>query len=216
MRSLEELTNTDDPAIDLIRQWVEDAENDCEILPPSDDRDRVLLATQVTTHSTLGSLAYETGGILIDSGWLRFLGSGHSKLNRNLADWNEGRSHGFYLVADDAVGGFFAVNGGAFGEQRDVFYWAPDNLEWESLGLGFTQFFQWALTSSLADFYQDLRWPTWLEDVAELPGDRCFNFYPFLWTNEGSVEGSDRRPVPVAEAFDLKVDLVRQLGGRIG
>ena len=216
MRSLEELIDTEAPAIHLIRQWVGDAENDCEILPSSDDRDGVLLATQVTTHSTMGALAYETGGILIDSGWLRFLGSGHPKLTRTLADWNERRSHGFYLVADDAVGGFFAVNGGAFGEQRDVFYWAPDNLEWESLGFGFTDFFRWALTSSLADFYQDLRWPTWLEDVAELPGDQCFSFYPFLWTNEGSVEGSDRRPVPVAEAFDLKVDIVRQLSDQDG
>ena len=204
------------PAIDLIRRWVDDAENDCEILPPSGDRDRILLATQVTTHSTLGALAYETGGILIDNGWLRFLGFGYQKLNRNLADWNECRSQGFYLVSDDAVGGFFAINGGAFGEQKDVFYWAPDNLEWEPLGFGFTTFFQWALTSSLADFYQDLRWPTWLEDVAKLSGDRCFNFYPFLWTNEGSVAGSDRRPVPVAEAFDLKVDIVRQLSGQNG
>ena len=145
MRSLEELTNTDDPAIDMIHRWVEDAENDCEILPPSGERDRVLLATRVTTHSTPGALAYETGGILIDSGWLRFLGSGQPKLTCNLADWNESWSHDFYLVADDAMGGFFAVNGGAFGEQRDVFYWAPDNLEWEPLGFGFTSFFRWAL-----------------------------------------------------------------------
>jgi len=159
----------------------------------------------------MGALAYETGGILIDSGWLRFLGSGHPKLPRDLADWNKGRSHGFYLVADDAVGGFFAVNDGAFGEQRNVYYWAPDSLEWESLGFGFTEFFQWSLTSLLADFYQNLRWPTWLKDVAELPGDRCFNFSPFLWTEEGSVTGSHRRQVPVGEALDLKVDIMRQL-----
>jgi hypothetical protein len=213
MRSLEELTNTEDAAIHLIRQWVEEAENDCEILPPSAENDRVLLAVQVSTHSTMGAIAHDTGGILIDSGWLRFLGSGHPKLPRNLADWNEGRSQGFYLVADDAVGGFFAVNGGAFGEKRDVYYWAPDNLDWEPLGFGFTDFFRWALTASLADFYQDLRWPTWLEEVTELPGDRCFSFYPFLWTKEGSVEASDRRTVPLTEAFDMKVDMVRQLSG---
>jgi hypothetical protein len=211
MQTLEQLSEIESPTIPLIRQWIEDAENDCEILPSSGDRDRVLLATQVTTHSTMGALAYETGGILIDSGWLRFLGSGHPKLPRDLADWNECRSHGFYLVADDAVGGFFAVNDGAFGEQRNVYYWAPDSLEWESLGFGFTDFFQWALTSLLADFYQNLRWPTWLKDVAELPGDRCFNFCPFLWAEEGSVTRSDRRQVPVGEAFDLKVDIVRQL-----
>ena len=59
--------------------------------------------------------------------------------------------------------------------------------------------------------YVARRWPTWREDTAELPGDRCFGFYPFLWTKEGSVATSDRRSVPVAEAFDLKLDIVRQL-----
>jgi hypothetical protein len=110
------------------------------------------------------------------------------------------------------VGGFFSINGGAFGAQSDVYYWAPDNLDWEPLGFSFTDFFRWSLTYALAEFYENLRWKTWLEDVAELPADRCFNFYPFLWTKEGSVEGSDRRSVPVNEAFDLKVDIVRQLG----
>ena len=37
-------------------------------------------------------------------------------------------------------------------------------------------------------------------------------FSPFLWTKEGSVEGSDRRAIPVEEAFDLKVGIVRQSG----
>jgi hypothetical protein len=57
VKPLEELTDTDDPAIALIHRWVEDAENDCEILPPFGARDRVLMATQVTTHATMGALA---------------------------------------------------------------------------------------------------------------------------------------------------------------
>jgi hypothetical protein len=77
--------------------------------------------------------------------------------------------------------------------------------------MGLTDFFRWSLTSRLAAFYQDLRWPTWQNDLARLSPDRCFNFYPFLWTRQGSLEGSDRRPIPAAEAFDLKVDIVRQL-----
>lgn len=211
VKTLAELTHTDEPAIDLIREWIGDAENQCLILPPSPERESVLLEVQVTTHSTMGAVAYETGGILIDHGWLRFLGSGHPKLTRTLSSWNRDRSNGFYLIADDAVGGFFAVNGGAFGDDRGhVYYWSPDSLEWEGLKLGYTDFFHWTLTNKLADFYADLRWPTWKEQAAELFGDRCINFYPFLWTSEGSVEESDRRAIPVMEAFDLKVDLLRQ------
>ena len=212
MKTLSELTNTDAATIDLIRQWIDEAENHCEILPPSADREAVLLEVQVTTHSTTGAVAYETGGIFVDHGWLRFLGSGHSRLPRTLPGWNLDRSNGFYPIADDAVGGFFALNGGALGDdQGNVYYWAPDNLEWEGLDLGYTDLFRWALTDRLAEFCADLRWPTWKEDVADLPGDRCYNFYPFLWTSEGSVEGSHRGTVPVHEAFDLKCDILRQL-----
>ena len=80
MKSLEELTNTDDPAIDLLRQWTALDENHIEISPPSASREAVLLEVQVTTHSTMGAVAYETGGVLVDDGWLRFLGSGHPRL----------------------------------------------------------------------------------------------------------------------------------------
>jgi hypothetical protein len=212
VKSLEELTNTDDSAIDLIRQWTALNENHIEILPPSANREAVLLDVQVTTHSTMGAVAYETGGVLVDDGWLRFLGSGHPRLTRTLPGWNQDRSNGFYLIGDDAAGGFFALNGGAFGDDRgNVYYWAPDRLEWEGLGLGYTDLFRWALTDRLAEFYADLRWPTWKEDVAELPGDRCYGFFPFLWTSEGSIEGSHRATVPVHEAFDCKCDILRQL-----
>ena len=51
MNSLVELTNTDAPAIDMIRY-------DSEILPPSADWEAVLLEVQVTTHSLMGAVAY--------------------------------------------------------------------------------------------------------------------------------------------------------------
>jgi hypothetical protein len=110
------------------------------------------------------------------------------------------------------VGGFFAMNGGVFdGERGGLWYWPPDSLDWEPLDFGYTDFFQWSLTKKLADFYNDLRWPTWQEDLSGLSGNQCINFFLFLWTSEGSVEGSNRRAVPVTESFDLKVDLLRQL-----
>lgn len=211
-RNLSELVNTEDPGIEKIREWTRSAVNECMLLPPSAERDQVLLQMQVTTRSTMGAIAYETGGVLVDGGWLRFLGSGHSKLNRTLPAWNQGRSSGFYLVADDAIGGFFAINGGAFGEDlQNVYYWPPDSLNWEPLKMGFTDFFVWALSERLAQFYESLRWTSWREEMAMLTCDQCFHFYPFLWTEEGSVTNSDRRPVPATEAFDSKVGCLRQL-----
>jgi hypothetical protein len=209
---LSELVDTREPALPLVRGWINHADNPCEILPPSERRDDVLLGLQVTTRSPLGAVAYETGGLLIDGGWLRFLGSGHPRLTRDLLSWNGGRAHGAFLIADDAAGGFFALNGGALGEDlHHVYYWPPDSLEWEATHLGYGDFLRWALSAKLREYYTTLRWPTWKEDAAALSGDRCFSFHPFLWTKEGSLAASRRADVPVSEAYDLKIDVVRQM-----
>jgi hypothetical protein len=207
VRSLDDLLEEGDAMIQRIRQWIESAVVQCTLLPPSPQRGDVLQRIQKPTSTVIGALAYETGGLLLDHGWLRFLGSGNPQLTRDLASWNASRSKGFCMVADDAVGGFFAVNEGAWeGEAGGVFYWAPDNLEWESIGFGYEEFLEWCLTPYFADFYQNLRWSTWKDDVRELNGDSCFAFDPLLWTKQGSLKKSRRRIVPVDEAFRLKVN----------
>jgi len=195
----------------LIEQWLARAVQTFEILEPSEARAEVLVGLQVTTRSPMGAIAYETGGILIDGGWLRILGSGHPKLQRNIVEWNRGRSGGHLLVADDAIGGFFSINGGAFGDDRgSMYYWAPDTLRWESLGLGYSDFLWWALSEKLTAFYEGLRWPGWEAEVKNAGGDECFTFYPFLWTKQGSVATSARKLVSVAEQFAFNMDAMGQ------
>src|SRR5579864_8923428 len=94
LKTLQELINTADPAWPLVQQWIAEAKNPVEVLPPISDakREASLLATQVTTRSPMGAVIYETGGILVDGGWLRILGSGNARLPRSVADWNFGRS----------------------------------------------------------------------------------------------------------------------------
>jgi hypothetical protein len=54
-RLLIDLIDTQEPAIDLLRQFAADAEVPCELLPPGPERENALLYLQVTTHSTLGA-----------------------------------------------------------------------------------------------------------------------------------------------------------------
>ena len=140
-RLLTELINTVDPAWPLVREWINTASNTVEVLKTDRARaEKVLLYLQVTTRSPLGAVAFETGGLLVDHGWLRFLGSGDQRLSGNLLSWNmRGQipeSHllkGAYIVAYDAVGGFFALNGGAFSDKLGtVFYFGPDMLKWHN------------------------------------------------------------------------------------
>lgn len=212
MKTLEELTDTTDPAIPLVREWASAAQVPCELLPPSSTRAETLVAVQVSTRSVLGAVAFETGGILIEHGWLRLLGSGHQRLTRSLPQWNEGRSDGFYLVADDALGGFFALNGGGLGADRGkLYYFAPDSLRWEAMGMEYSQFVAWAMSEKVQKFYESERWVSWREDVATLSGDRCYSFYPPLWTEEGSAQKSHRGHVQVAESWAVQMDFATQL-----
>lgn len=213
MQSLDQLVRPKASAIETIRQWIDKADNECTILPPSDARGRALLAVQVSTNCPLGAIAYETGGILVDRGWLRFLGGGHPRLSRNLADWNAARGDNLYLIADDVVGGFFAIDGGAFDSGREMYYWAPDRLAWEPIGFEFDSFFRWSLSDALVDFYQHLRWRNWPNDVAaHLSPDQCFAFEPPLWTEAGPVTSRKRHVLSAAELYDLK----RAAGGAAG
>lgn len=212
MKDLHELIERDDPALPHLRKVLDQAERPCTLLPAGADSASVLLHLQVSTRSTLGAVAFETGGILVDHGWLRILGSGHPSLRRNLAQWNAGRAQGYLLVADDAAGGFFAINGGALGDDIGaLYYWAPDSLLWEPLEIGYTDFLGWAVSNRIDTFYKGLRWASWQADMAELNGDQCMSFYPFLWTGEGSVEASARKVVAVAEHYALSETLARQL-----
>lgn len=206
MKPLDELIERQDPAMLLVQDLLENSSQHYQLLPPCADNDRVLLGLQVTTRSTLGAIAHQTGGLLIDHGWLRIFGSGHPELPRNILDWSAEYADGHLLVADDAVGGVFSINGGALGDDLGaLYYWAPDTLAWEALEIGYSDFLGWVLSEQFADFYQDLRWAGWAEDLKSLGAEHCFAFFPFLFSAEGSVHTSSRKAISVAEHYRLNV-----------
>ena len=211
MRTLAELTTTDEPAWPWIEQLVAVAP-DARLLPRDPARaDADLLGLQITVRSPLGALVHGSGGLLVDHGWLRILGSGSEQLPRSVRSWNADGS-GLLLVADDVVGGFFAINGGALdGEPGEVFYLAPDTLEWESLDRGFSDFLEFALSPAIEQFYESFRWPGWQDEVAALGGDEAFMVYPFLWAEGPSIAERVRKPGPIAEVYALALDMRRQL-----
>lgn len=214
MRSLEELIDHSNSAWPLVQGWVREAAVPVEVLPVEQTAgEAALYATQVTTRSPMGAITLHTAGILIDQGWVRILGAGgHSRFQRSLPGWNEGRSDGFYLVADDVLGGVFALNGGALGEDRgNIYCYAPDGLEWEPCGFGYSQFLVWAMSGRLAQFYQHLRWEGWANEVSALTADQALNIYPPLFIEGVSISARSRRPVPITEQFAFQMDMRRQL-----
>lgn len=222
MKKAEELIDKADTGWTLVEDWIKTATNKVEILPVDALKAKdALYKTQVTTRSTMGAVIFNTGGILVDDGWIRILGSGSARFNRSLPDWNKGKSFNefgetpaFLLIADDAIGGFYFLNGGGLGtDAGKIYYFSPDNLEFEPLDITYSEFLGFCFSNDLDKFYEGNRWKDWRTEVSKLKGDEVFNFYPFLWTAEGSdINKNTRKIIPVQEQYSLNLDLRKQLG----
>jgi hypothetical protein len=223
MQPVDALINKNEPGWPLIRSWIDTAKNKVEILPVDTAKaSDALYKTQVTTRSPMGAVVYMTGGLLVDHGWIRILGSGSARLDRSLPEWNKGKSltaygeaPGYWLIADDVLGGFFAVNTGIFSREKIgiVYYLAPDNLEWEDLNLTYADFLHFCFNSNLDKFYEGFRWKDWQKDVAKLQGDKVFMFFPFLWTKDWKdINKVTREETPADQQFKFNMETRKRLG----
>lgn len=214
MRSLDELINRDEPGIVVVREWAGRADgNNAVLLDP--DRalaDASLLRLQVTTRSLLGAIVYETGGILVDDGLLRLFGSGTQRsllsVNRATELLGDDTDAGVLLVADDVLGGLYAINGGGFGPEKvgEVFHLAADDFEWMPLGLGHSDFVHWCLLGDLKTFYGAL---TSLDAFRRRPRPaitHVYSFYPFLWSKEAK-ESVDVRVISADDSARARLHI---------
>ncbi|MFD4427974.1 DUF2625 family protein [Nocardia sp. NPDC058497] len=222
IRSFQELAYVDDPAWPGLRDLLNSSSVPTTVLPPSADQARnTLFRLQVTARSMLGALALNTGGLLVDHGWLRVLGGGCDGLpdlasvNRLGEPGQQAQPPSALVVAIDVLGGRFAVNGGTLpAEPGEVCYFGSDTLEWSAIGGGHSAFVQWALGGGMAEFYDALRWPGWEEEVVALTPGQGLSVYPPLWSAEGrgDVAGTSRRSATLTELVAVHIDSAAQLG----
>jgi hypothetical protein len=224
MRPLSELINTKDPYWPTIRDSINKRTNAVEVLPKEGERaDSALYQAQVTTRSPLGAVIYETGGILIDSGWIRILGSGCARLDRSVMEWNKGktdseneRDRPYLLIADDAVGGFYAINYGGISHEpssvRKVFYFPADKVRWEPMNMNYAEFLNFCIKGDIRTFYKALQWKGWQREVAKLDGNQVIQCEPFLFSKEGRDPNKDKRKaVPIEELWQFEQSVSTRL-----
>lgn len=209
-RPLKELINLEEPGWKIVQEWIEAAKNHVEVLPPSSpQREEALFETQVTSRSPLGAIVYDSGGLLIDHGWIRILGSGHPRLNRSLPKWNEELfKTSFYevpyiIVGDDVIGGFYALDNGYLGQARSMFYFVPDTQEWEHMDMGYSDFVYVMMQVDTQEYCGRFRWDNWRKDVAALNGDQGIYVHPPYIFECPAGKERHRGAVPMKELFFL-------------
>lgn len=232
MRTLEELVLTDDPAWPGLQGLFADSPVPVAVLPRHiGEANRGLLQMQVTARSTLGALTLRSGGLVVDDGWVRVFGGGPGPGDDTLPSLAQvnGFPEAFdeawhpaagLVVAHDAVGGVFALNGGdpaangRPGAPGRMTYFAPDTLEWESLEMGHSTWIAWLLSGRLEEFYQGLRWPGWREEAAALTFEQGITVYPFLWSEEAHQDlgATKRAAVPMRQVLGVAADFAKQMG----
>jgi len=220
-RPVSQLVNLEEPAWPLVQRWVADAVTTAEALPKSAEADAELEALQVTTRSPMGAIAYESGGLLLSGGWLKVLGASHPRLpfsisgmTRALGLWPAPDGPpGLLVVAVDVLGGIFAIDGGPLGAPGHVHYLAPDDPQWMDCEQGYSGWLCGMLEGGLADFYAELRWDGWEDEVAALAPDQGISIVPPPWTEEGKNIGkASRRAVPLMEVVGFLLGLSSELG----
>jgi hypothetical protein len=163
VRELRELVSTDDDAWSQILQWRARASRHVDVVSsaPEDGR-ATLLALQITTRSPMGALAFRCGGLLVDRGWRHILGARNARTGDGLREWNASLGglpldpplDEALIVAYDALGGFFALNGGHWDAPPGALhYLGPDTYVWQGFDLGYSDFLVWAMSDRLDDFY---------------------------------------------------------------
>lgn len=220
-RPVEELVDVDDPAWPRLVDAIEASTTTVEVLPVTRQQgEQALHRLQVTTHSALGALALECGGLLVDHGWLRILGGGHGGIP-DLASANgldepsdSSTSPPYLLVALDVLGGRFAIDGGGLGvAPGQVCYFAPDSLQWDSLDIGHAAFVLAMVDGAGASFYDGRRWPGWEQECSRLELTEGLALYPPPFTAEGQdLSAVSRGAVPMDELIAFYDDAAGQLG----
>ncbi len=162
--------------------------------------------------SVLGAIIINTCGIVFDK-WVYVLGQASEKYGvLNFSEAMKLNSDDLLVVARDIVGGLFALNMGRFAEDRGlVWYFAPDTLEWESLGMKYSEFIAWLAQGNLADFYDSMRWSDWRKDAESVSFDKGILIYPYLWAKECNIETASKRVVPLAEIISMNEEFARKL-----
>ncbi|MFD2418286.1 DUF2625 family protein [Amycolatopsis pigmentata] len=231
MRDITELVDVPTPSWPMVSDAFAASFTSYRVLPPDPGRCRATLhQLQVTARSPLGAITLNTGGILVHDGWVRVYGGsgggetgmpGMAEVNRFPAtvepDWQPPAG---LIIAHDVLGGVFALNGvapeqhGRPGGPGSVVYFSPVTLTWEDMEMGHSQWLNWLLDGGAAGHYEDMLWPGWRAEVAELGLRDGIAVYPFLWSEEAQQDlaATTRSAVPLEQILNMHGDFCGQLG----
>lgn len=162
----------------------------------------------INESSVLANVLKHISSISINS-YLRLLGGDNAK--NDILSFNEKIKHIYpgnkLIVANDIWGGLFAVNNGDFaGDVRNIWYFAPDELQWTNLDINYSQFIYWICSENINAFYRDLIWENMEDFIENVDENQAILVYPFLWSKECNIETANKTIVNLMELVEINAE----------
>ncbi|HEM2744417.1 TPA: DUF2625 family protein, partial [Streptococcus suis] len=114
------------------------------------------------------------------------------------------------LVAYDIFGGLFVIKDYQFGGEQ-IWYFAPDTMNWENLEITYKSFIKWICTDEFSLFYSDFPIEYIYSQSIKIEKDEVLLIYPYLWSKEYKTGVPSINVIPFKELFELNQDIYRQL-----
>ncbi len=195
-----------------INQIIDNSLFSVDLIHGNEEKGKLIIdKLELNENTFFANVILKIAGIKIDN-CIRILGQGDNQIV-SIQEINAfelgmpNKIKGMLIVAHDIFGGFFAMNIGAMNEQLGIiFYFAPDTLNWESLDMNYSQFFQWCMLGNVDEFYESLRWNGWKEIAQVVDFNNGILFYPFLWSKEFDINTVSKKIVPFDELFNINMD----------
>lgn len=161
--------------------------------------------------TTLATIICNVSGITVDN-TIRILGQGNQNLNsickiNAIKGGVPTKIRDMLIVGTDVFGGIYAMNiTEVNGTVGNIFYFAPDTLEWEAMDMKYSQFLYWTVHGNTDEFYNSMRWNGW-EKIAQATGfNEGILIYPFLWSKEINIETASKNIVPFEELIGINIE----------
>lgn len=110
------------------------------------------------------------------------------------------------LVAYDIFGGLFVIKDYQFGGEQ-IWYFAPDTMNWENLKITYHNFVKWICTDEFSFFYSDFPIEYVRDNPIQIEEDSVLLIYPYLWSKEYKIGTPTINVVPFRELFELNQDI---------
>ena len=169
---------------------------------------RELQRLGIPKTSTIGQVMLHAKRIVVN-GYLRVLGGEMMEVTNKVRTLYPGNK---LVIATDIWGGIFAVSNGDFaGNTADIWYYAPEKLQWECLDIDYPFFIDWVFTEDFNIFHESFLWSNMDDTLKTLTPDEAVLVYPFLWAKECNIETATKQAVPFEELLQINAEYEKKL-----